>query len=108
MNSEVKATMREALTMLRDSYVEWVSGEWAREKVATIDAALAALDEDAIPTDVLQVAIECIDSERSATANMMDTWKETSDTYKKYAAEIARYETALAWLELRKRPPAQG
>ena len=47
MNSDHVATIREALTLLRDHYTEWVRGEWAREKVARIDAALAALDEDA-------------------------------------------------------------
>lgn len=113
MNSEVKATMREALTMLRDSYVEWVSGEWAREKVASIDAALAALEDDEgwerVPNGTYKFS-GCNEKVKDEDCDVFNTWKitdeglEITDT----VGDWVDVEWPDGWVLHRKRPPAQG
>lgn len=106
MNSEVKQTIREALTLLRDHYIEWVRGEWAREKVARIDAALAALDEDAWEplTDE-----SSIDVKTSQNPNV-GLW--VYEDGERISASTFQYEVFVdlpSDIRLcRKRPPAQG
>jgi Lar family restriction alleviation protein len=50
------------------------------------------------PSEVVQILGEVLNEERSRIEKLMEGWRETSFTYKRYVHEIARVNAALAWL----------